>query len=66
MSGASIIAKMSMSLKHKYIKQDHIAGIRHIIWTTSRENLSSGFPTKRVSNQSAQLQRLASKLKFLL
>ena len=36
------------------------------IWASSRENLSSGFPTKRVSNQSPQLQRLASKLKFLL
>ena len=29
-----------------------------------RENLSSGFPTKRVSNQSLQLQRLARNLKF--
>ena len=26
------------------------------IWASSRENLSSGFPTKRVSNQSPQLQ----------
>ena len=34
------------------------------IWASSRENLSSGFPTKRVSNQSPQLQRLARKLKF--
>ena len=29
-----------------------------------QENLSSGFPTKQVSNQSPQLQRLARKLKF--
>ena len=29
------------------------------IWASSRENLSLGFPTKRVSNQSPQLQRLA-------
>ena len=36
------------------------------IWASSRENLSSGFPTKRVSNQSPQLQRLARKLKFHL
>ena len=28
------------------------------------KNLSSGFPTKRVLNQSLQLQRLAKKLKF--
>ena len=30
------------------------------------ENLSSGFPTKRVSNQSHQLNRLTRKLKFHL
>ena len=35
-------------------------------WAWSRENLSSGFPTKRVSNQSPQLQRLARELKFHL
>ena len=38
----------------------------NIIWAVSRENLSSGFQTKRVSNQSPQLQRLARKLKFHL
>ena len=31
----------------------------NMIWASSRENLSSVFPTKRVSNQSTQLQRLA-------
>ena len=31
---------------------------------TKRENLSSGFPTERVSNQSPQLNRLARKLKL--
>ena len=31
---------------------------------TTRENLSSGFPTERVSNQSPQLNRLARKLKL--
>ena len=31
------------------------------MWASSRENLSSGFPTKRGSNQSPQLQRLARK-----
>ena len=36
------------------------------IWASSRQNLSSGFPTKRVSNQSPQLQSLARKLKFHL
>ena len=33
-------------------------------WALLRENLSSGFLTKRVSNQSPQLQRLAGNLKF--
>ena len=37
-----------------------------IIWATSKENLSSGFPKKRISNQSPQLHRLARKLKFHL
>ena len=37
-----------------------------IIWASSQENLSSGFLTKRVSNQPAQLQKLGKKLKFLL
>ena len=35
-------------------------------WASSRENPSSGFPTKRVSNQSPQLQSLARKSKFHL
>ena len=36
----------------------------YLNWVSSLENLSSGFPTKRVSNQSPQLQRLARKVKF--
>ena len=36
------------------------------IWAGMRENLSSGFPSKRDSNQSPELQRLARKLKFCL
>ena len=35
-------------------------------WALSRENMSSGFLTKRVSDQSPQLQRLARKFKFQL
>ena len=31
----------------------------NIMWASPRENLSLGFQTKRVSNQSLQLQRLA-------
>ena len=33
---------------------------------TTRENLSSGSPTNRVTNQSLRLNRLARKLKFCL
>ena len=39
---------------------------RPIMWASSREDLSSGFPRKRVTNQSSQLQRLAGRLKFHL
>ena len=35
-------------------------------WASSRENLSAGFPTMRFSNQSPQLLRLATKMKFHL
>ena len=35
-------------------------------WALSRQNLSSGLPTKPDSNQSPRLQRLARKLKFRL
>ena len=41
-----------------------VAQMIYSIWATSQQNLSSGFPTKRDSNQSPQLQRLAKKLKF--
>ena len=37
-----------------------------VIWASSQENLSSGFRTKRVSNQSPHLQRPARILKFHL
>ena len=33
-------------------------------WAATRENLSSGSPTKRDSNQSPQLQRLSRNLNF--
>ena len=35
-----------------------------IIWASTREDLSSGFPTMQDSNQPAQLQRVARELKF--
>ena len=40
--------------------------IREDTWAATRQNLSSGVPTKGVSNQSPQLQRLARRLKFHL
>ena len=36
----------------------------YVNWTASKQNLSSGFPTKWYSNQPAKLQRPARKLKF--
>ena len=38
--------------------------LAEFIWALMQQNLSSGFPTKRDPNQSAQVQRLARKLKF--
>ena len=38
--------------------------MEHATQATTRENLSSGFPTKRVSNQSLRLNRLDRKLIF--
>ena len=40
-----------------------VPSTHYLEWASSLENLSSEFPTKRVSNQSPQLQRLARKLK---
>ena len=41
--------------------------IQHSLnWASLRENLSSGFPTKQVSNQSHHLHGLARILKFHL
>ena len=36
------------------------------VWAATQETLSSGYPTKRVSNQSPQLQGLARNLIFFL
>ena len=36
----------------------------YVNWAASKQNLSSGFPTKRYSNQPAKPQRPARKLKF--
>ena len=48
------------------IKSHRYNPIGALKWALSRENLSSRCPTKRVSDQFPQLQRLARKLKFHL
>ena len=48
------------------ITQEQICEILFIIRASRQENLSLGFPTKSNSNQPAQLQRLARKMKFCL
>ena len=55
-----MITSFSYELK---IKQN---GRKQIIWAVSRQDLSSGFLTKRDSNQSTQLQRLARQMKFCM
>ena len=54
-----MIKRMGM----KFISINSI-GLGGNIWAATRENLASGFLTKRASNQPAQLQRLARKLKL--
>ena len=50
----------------KLLKGENQSNIADAVinWATSRENLSSGFPTKRDSNPPAQLQILDRELKF--
>ena len=50
--------------KHLHRHSNKLVSHSIVIWASSRENLSSGFPTKRDSNQSPQLQTLARILKF--
>ena len=56
----------SMFLKIVTIASVGVANVASvaIIWASLRENLSSGFPSKRDSNQSPQLQRRSRKSKF--
>ena len=56
----TIIKKLSGSLVVPVTTYSFII----VIWASRQQNLSSGFPTKRVSNQPLQLQKLARKLKF--
>ena len=58
MSGTSIIAKISMPLRDTCTYYN--------LGINAQQNLSSGFPTKWDTNQSAQLQILARKIEILL
>ena len=58
--------KMVVSLQYLLILNEKPYLVTYTIWASTRENLSSGFPAKRDSNHSPQLQRLARKLKFCL
>ena len=51
-------------VKERYIIMTMQSKSFRAIWVSSRENLSSGFPTLRDSNKSPRLQRLARKLNF--
>ena len=46
------------------VVENSVCSSTSFIWASSQENLSLGFPTKRDSNQPAQLQILARKLKY--
>ena len=58
--------EMASRAAEKRQKSGKRGSSKSIIWASSRENLSTGFPTKGGSNQSPQLQRLARILKFCL
>ena len=59
-SFSCILARLVPVLKQFFINVSY----HSIIMGSSRENLSSGFPTRQEKIQSPQLQRLARNLKF--
>ena len=52
------------SLGAYHIFPERLKDSTYIKWASSRENLSSGFPTMRISNLSPQLQTQARNLEF--
>ena len=48
----------------KHLTAGHAMIFANISWASTRQNLSSGFPTKRDSNQSPHLQRLPRRSKL--
>ena len=63
-----VVSRLNRNLDKKLTDEDHHIEdvVSDVIRVSLRENLSSGFPTKQVSNQSPQHQRLARILKFRL
>ena len=47
-----------------HLAAGHAIIFANISWASTRQNLSSGFPTKRDSNQSRHLQRLPRRSKL--
>ena len=64
--GLLILIKVHQKSSFKALLTRDRKTIFQTIWAVTRENLSLGFPTKRDSNQSDQLQRLARNLKIYL
>ena len=62
------ITRLSASLSMFWVihELNYMSNEAAIKWASSRQNLSLGFPTKHVSNQSPQVQGLTRKLKFHL
>ena len=60
------VGKGGINVVFTCARSDYYNACLAITWASTQQNLSSVFPTKRVSNQSLQLQRLARKLKFHL
>ena len=61
-----VLSSDEISIIMNFCSNENILAHFRVIWASMRQNLSSRFPTKRVSKQSPQLQRLARKLKFHL
>ena len=68
MTGAAqTVSGVKLSQADSLISLSNLVSEKTIsIWASTRQNQSSGFPTKQDSNQSPQLQRPARKLKFNL
>ena len=65
MQGAACHLGLHCLLKVLFVGFSSIQRVNHVNkWASPQENLPLWFPTKRLSNQSAQLHGLARKLKL--